>query len=262
MTKATRHLSRLYRKMVGSPGNAVTSVLAITPSCRYLFRRRQGAAGLGRRLSLLSDCRGVSALEFSLVTPVFMVLILGGVEWFHYSNSFKRAHVMADALATVLAHHGETPVSNAILDQLVEAWPLVNPAALVTDENGNSPSAMSATLASFAFEPPAPGCADACEFVPDLQWVYTAGNQHGQSDLPTCGQNAENNNGTADHPGLPESVIGAPPLIGVFLSFHYQPIFNMPFFTESVMHVRKFQAIYNGVNLMMSSASSSSVTIC
>jgi len=88
--------------------------------------RRSPAPALARLAGLLRREDGVAALEFALLAPILLVLLLGGAEVTRYIEMQQKAEKVAFAIADVLSQ-SEIVVAADVTDAMVAAGLIMSP---------------------------------------------------------------------------------------------------------------------------------------
>jgi Flp pilus assembly protein TadG len=179
-------------------------------------------ARLGRAVARLARERGaVSAVEFALVLPVLICLMMGTVEMNRLAMTGKKAVAAANAIGEMLSS-SQTPPTAAELQFISDSGMLIDPQVL-TDaqvQGVNWWSIMTSTFTSVVFRPTVAGCTVRCRYTANVAW--SAGAQR-----RPCGPLQSVTNGSPYSPTtLPLSLFGPGSTIVVDSQYAYRPLFG------------------------------------
>jgi Flp pilus assembly protein TadG len=113
------------------------------------------AAIAQHRARLAADCRGISAIEFAMLMPVMLTLLLGSVEASQGIAADRKVELTAHTLADLASQY--TDITNAVMSNILNAGAAIiapYPAAplkeviseIAIDSNGNATVVWSDTL--------------------------------------------------------------------------------------------------------------------
>ena len=174
----------------------------------------------------------VSAVEFALVVPVMLLLLLMGFDVGRFVLATQRVETVAYTMSQMLA---ETPTSTSAQtpgDGVVTSSDILSiynsayfifPDVLKQANATNTPwyNLLVANMASIKFTPSPVGCTNNCSYVPKVVWTY------GSGAIRTCGStiSAAADTAAVTPTTLPTDVFGPNSLVVVDVSYTFQPTF-------------------------------------
>jgi Flp pilus assembly protein TadG len=130
------------------------------------------------RLNIPLSCRrfvranaALTAVEFALVMPILLILLLGGVDLVRYINMARQLTYLANSMATMIAERTTSLNGNDVtfaFNSALVAFPEVlnDPARHGAPWN----TYLSLTLSSVQFTQTVPGCKFACSLKASVMW--------------------------------------------------------------------------------------------
>lgn len=168
--------------------------------------------------------RGVSAasaIEFALVLPVLIALMMGSVEMFRLAMTGKKAVATANAIGEMLSS-SQSPPTAGELQFISDSGMIIDPDVLTDAQirGVNWWSIMTASFTSVVFRPTVAGCTVRCKYTAHVAW--SAGGQR-----RPCGTLQSVADGSAYNPTtLPVSLFGPGSTIVVDSQYAYRPLFG------------------------------------
>lgn len=183
----------------------------------------------------IRDARGLSGIEFALISPILITLMMGGFEYQRYLRIDRQLAVTTETVAELMAQEEGPLVDNMLnmnLDVAVHMFP----------EAGLNPKiqwwhALVHQISHVVFTPSTPDCAVGCSFSADMAWIwpnYETGSGWGPLRRK-CGNVPLTGSGSTSGPGIPEVLAGHGSMIVVDLKFEYKPFFGSTFFPSVTM---------------------------
>ena len=131
----------------------------------------------------LADVAGIGAIEFALVTPILLLLLLGAFDLGRLVYASARTQAVADQIAQMLAEtpqsaqaatSGDGLVSSSDVLTLYNAAPFIYPDVLLQAQQQGVAwsSLLKLDMASVAFTPTPTGCTTSCAYKPKIVWNY------------------------------------------------------------------------------------------
>ncbi len=113
----------------------------------------------------------LTAVEFALVMPILLILLLGGVDLVRYINMARQLTYLANSMATMIAERTTSLNGNDVtfaFNSALVAFPEVlnDPARNGVAWN----SYLSLTLSSIKFTPTVTGCTSGCTYTASVMW--------------------------------------------------------------------------------------------
>lgn len=187
--------------------------------------------------NLITDRRGVSAIEFAMVLPVLILLMLGGIQLVLYINATRRVAMVADSIGEMISQ-AAPPVSSttASVNQLdlhfaYDAALVVFPYLMTDAARQNIAWWKNITIdfASIQFQSNGLSCGSGS----DQSGCYTA--MVGWTSIGTTGSNyrpcitpqiAANDTAAPSRFTLPRSIYGPGSVIAIDVIFIFTPTFG------------------------------------
>lgn len=216
-----------------------------------------------RPLRAFLQCRrGLAALEFALVAPVLILILIGIAEYSHYSTIVRRAHMTADSMALVLTQYGDEELTHADRVSLFKIWGVINQTAEDSKTGRNAQRGLARSISSIVFDPPPPGCGPACPRTPRVLWIFANPNGVPGASLRQCEQQVINNGAKVNGASIPVGVIGPAPVVAVDLAHRYRPLFLSSIIPETLIEVSVFRSTRDGAPLRHVATNSNLFTEC
>ena len=178
--------------------------------------------------SLRRSRSGTSIIEFALVLPLLVIILLGQAELGRYMR--YRRHVLAYAKdwAQIYSMQQSVDVSyiTGMANVLGELWPELAQDAL--NQGLNYWALLGINATSIAMTPTVAGCTSGCSYKANVVWDIIAGGQGAQL-ARTCGQNFTSNPGPITKTNLPPQMYVPTSYVVVDMIFTYVPMFGQSF---------------------------------
>jgi Flp pilus assembly protein TadG len=135
-------------------------------------------AGASKKHASFLACRrfarsnsALTAVEFALLLPILLILLLGGVDLVRYINMARQLTYLANSLATMIAER-TTSLNGNDVNFAFNSAPVTFPQVLSDPaRNGIAwNSYLSLTLSSIAFTPTVQGCTSGCSYTAAVVW--------------------------------------------------------------------------------------------
>ena len=188
-------------------------------------------------LSLLRNRRGLAGLEFAIVAPFLVTLLLGTADLSRAITMGRRLTVAADETATI-ASTGAVQASSLSILSAHQAYAATTapfalfPTWLASQASVNNSFAI--TLSEVNFTPSSKTCTTACSYTASVAW--SVANPSGQPVLRKCGKLASVPNSTAPSlTTLPAGAFGATSVIVADVSQVFEPLFTSVFLGNFTM---------------------------
>ncbi len=194
-----------------------------------------------RARSFARNCAGVSTVEFTLILPVALLLLLMGFDTARYVLATERVEEIANTAAEMLAQtgasgsavvSGDGTVSDADLQFYWDSAIFIFPgaAAAAQGQNANWWSQLVVNMSSINFVVSPTGCTTSCSYKPRVVWTT-------QNYRPCGSTITAAPDSTPPSPStLPTDVFGTGSIIVVDVTYVWQPTFGasyLPSFTIS-----------------------------
>lgn len=190
------------------------------------------------------DRRGLSAVEFALVLPVLLALMLGGIQLVTYVNATRKVELVAHSISQMISQVPPPPGStiatvNATdlhfsFDSALVLFPYVMKDA--ARQNVLWSNDITIKYASVAFTQKSTACNDPADmsacYTANVVWTSTGTSGSTQRSCGTPLLPADNT--AAPNVGtLPRSVYGPGSIIVIDVAFTFKPTFGAKFFSGS-----------------------------
>ena len=218
-------------------------------------------------LSLLRSRRALAGLEFAIVAPFLVLLLLGTADVARALVMARRLTVAADAVATIASTQA-VQIANLNVLTAYQAYAATTapfalfPTWLASQKSTNNSFAI--TLSEVNFKPTVAKCTADCSYTGNVFW--SVANPSGQAQLRACGALTSVANGTTTSlKTLPASTFGATSLFVADVSQVFVPLFTAVFLgnvtltrtayvSPRVNNAVTLQAGYSGPSLTCPSA--------
>ncbi len=192
----------------------------------------------------VADRSGVAALEFGLLAPVLIVLVMGLYDTTNAVIAWWQLSAAAAATARIATTYAATPNNTNVLstDQASTASTAVF--AVIPALAHGPASAFGVTISSVVMAPTVPGCTAGCTYVANTAWSLAL---QGIAVKRPCGQLAEVPDGTPSSVGtLPLDAFTASPLLVVDVTYDFTPMFTQVFGAGLVFMETAYLAMRTG----------------
>ncbi len=180
------------------------------------------------RTSFARDERGVSALEFAFCAPLFIVLILMGVDTTRFLVCTRQVEEVATAIGQMISVDQDGQVNYVDLQFYHDSAMVIFPQVLADSAQlgktwGND---IGISMASIQFTPSSTSCTTNCTYLPKVLW--TGGTTpRSCTAMPT----ASTDTATPSATTLPADAYGAGSIIVVDVTFNFRPTIAPRFMT-------------------------------
>lgn len=167
-----------------------------------------------------------SAVEFAIIFPVFVLLMLGGFEIVRYITVSRQLTYAANSMATMLAERTSAVNGNGVIfafNSAMITFPQVlnDPAR----KNTNWYNYMSITLSSILFTPTVNGCTSGCTYKANVDWSIGTNGSRSCSVAPVSAPSTS----TPSNTTLPQDVFTAGSIIVADVVYPFVPILALNF---------------------------------
>lgn len=180
------------------------------------------------RIDFCRNERGVSALEFALCAPVFIVLLLMGVDTTRYVLATRQVEDVAATIGQMISVGQNGQVNYVNLQFYHDSAMVIFPQVL-TDSAQQSKAwgnDIGISMASIQFTPSSSSCTSSCTYVPKVLWTGGSAPRSCTAVLTPTTDTAPPTSTT-----LPASAYGAGSIIVVDVTFSFRPTIAPRFMT-------------------------------
>jgi Flp pilus assembly pilin Flp len=186
---------------------------------------------VSRLRAFLRNRSGVSAVEFAMISPILLLLLVTGLDTGRYVLATERVEEVANTVAQMIAQSepaktGAVDTGDAVLyqsdleffwDSAVFIYP--DAAAIAQKLNVSWQNLLTVHMSSIKFVVNAPLCGMACTYKPEVVWS-TGGYRPCGSTITQVSDTSAVSPGT-----LPKDVFGPGSIVAVDVSFTFTPTF-------------------------------------
>ena len=218
------------------------------------------------RLRLLkrigADRKGVAAIEFAFVFPVFLILFFGVVEYSKFNMETRRAEMAVDFAADYLSRDGDGMLQTTERHVVEDIWMIMNPTGYLATQlsDGGWASGYSRAFASVRFKKKNGNCAKNCKFEPEVAWSFLFEDVVKNPIYIHCDLDVVSNSTALDGTNIREGAMGRTPVVIVDFTYPYKPLLEGWLLPSADFHVNAVKKTRNGAEL--GHASDSFVTRC
>ena len=173
-----------------------------------------------RRSDFRRDARGTSALEFALCAPLFVALLLAGLDTARFSFATRQVEDVAATIGQMISVEQDGTINGTDLQFYHDAAMVIFPQVL-TDAAQQSKSwddDIGISVASIQFTATARSCTVGCTYVPKVLWA--GGTTPRSCSVPPT---AVADTAAPSPTTLPTSVFAAGSIVVVDVSFAFRP---------------------------------------
>lgn len=167
--------------------------------------------------------KGVAAIEFALLLPLLVFLMLGSVDLLRFLRIERQLTLAASSIANMLSQRqvGDTTILNFDFDALQLHFPLsVSQTGQYYDKIGHQAT-------SAVFTPSVTGCVQNCQYRADVAWVWPVYNTGLEHMKRKCGTLAPKPQGASEAGAtIPAAMFGPGSVVIVDLSYTFEPLFG------------------------------------
>ncbi len=205
------------------------------PGTRWLLRLRRAG-----------DRRAVAALEFALLAPVYVTLVLtlydvtsAVIDWIQLAGAARAVALIATASAA-------TPANTNVLSSTQAAAASSAIYAVMPSLQSAPSSQFSVTITSVVFTPIPKTCTSACNYKANVAW--SVGLQ-GSAVTRGCGRlTSQPDTAPPSLSKLPADAFSAAPMLVVDITYNFTPLFNVVFGTGLVLRESAYMGTRVGTN--------------
>ncbi len=206
------------------------------------------------KVAAFRDCRrGVAALEFVLIFPIFIIVFFSIVELAYYMMVDRRAQFAVDFAAEFMSRDGDSSTSWEEIWVMEDLWQIVNVTSFYNtggDAYTNSRGKYTRSFASIEFDAVPAGCSGAaCDYEPKVNWSFRASQGISNPRRRSCTQVLVPNADGLDETKLPEGVKGRSALAVADFTYKYRPILNSGLISEQEKHIFAIRKTRGGASL-------------
>lgn len=165
------------------------------------------------------DRSGVAAVEFALILPVMLVMLVGGLELSAMVTASNRATFIAETIGELVTR-SKAPIGERDMSGIIKMAALIDPNVIrFADATGKElDKAVDITVSSVVFEAKPAGCRKECTYEANVVFSEAL-----SGTKRACGklQSGENRSATT----IPKGTFGPGSVVVVDVVSHYQPIF-------------------------------------
>ena len=166
--------------------------------------------------------RGVAALEFALVAPFLITLLLGGFEITRYIKTVRHINFVSSTIGQFFSQNTTGTITDDDMHFAIDSTMIIFPDSLANAARKGLYwwQDISLAMSSVAFTPTVPGCASNCTYNATLMWTSFAGTSRPCSTplLPVS------DTATPSPTTLPADVYGPGTLIVIDVVYNYTPM--------------------------------------
>jgi Flp pilus assembly pilin Flp len=185
-------------------------------------------------LSRLRDDSGVSAIEFALIAPILILLMMASVELQRYLRIDRQLANSAENVASLIAQR-PGPLTGWNISEDFDSTFQTFPEAAIRAAPGPWFNAMGYMITHAAFSTTVAGCTANCAYKANVAWLWGRGT--GAPGMTRrCGELTAAPAGAAPSGStLPATMFGPGSIIIVDLSFDFVPVFGASFISPIQM---------------------------
>lgn len=205
---------------------------------------------LGVLHRLIRDVRGVAAIEFALVLPLFITLFFGVVELCNYNLQSRRASMAVNFAAEFLSRDGNNELAVAERHVVEDIWMITNPTAYLATElrDGNWANGYARALASVRFDKTS-GCKKDCAYEPETVWSFLYRDVVDQPVSVSCLLDVSQNSDELSGSAIRQGATGRTPVVIADFTYPYKPMLEGWLLPSAELHVRAIRRTRSGVLL-------------
>ncbi|SIQ87555.1 TadE-like protein [Rhizobium sp. RU33A] len=212
-------------------------------------------------LKLWSDNKGVAAIEFAIIFPLFLVLLFGTIELVNYNMQSRRAAMAANFAAEYISRDGDGVMQVSERHIVEDIWMIMNPTAQAATQvkPGNWANGYSRALSSVRFEKK-PGCSSDCPYEPKVVWSFLYQDNvkspvYMQCDVAVVSNETKLNGGV-----IRQGATGRVPIVIADFTYPYRPLLEGWLLPSVELHVSASRRTRSGT--VLEHASDDFVTRC
>ncbi len=194
---------------------------------RGLQRRVDRADAFRALVGLARSRTGIAAVEFAMILPLMIALMLGSVEIARYIVFSRKVELVANTAVEMLTQNGTGTVNYTDLHFAQDSTMVIFPQILQDAANKGVTwsNDISISMASVQFSPQPATCTNSCTYVAKVVW------NSGPNPRP-CGTNlaAVADTSTPTPTTLPTDLYGPGSVLVVDITFTYTPLFTQKLF--------------------------------
>ena len=178
--------------------------------------------------SLWGETGGVSAIEFALIAPVFILLLLGGADLLRYIRVTGQVEAVTSSIAELIAENDSGAVTDVDLRFYRDSAMLIFPGLLVDAFRQGKPwgSTISISMASVDFGAAQSNCGNPCIYVPKMVW--SGGSNPRSCSIPMI---AADDASQPSPTTLPAHIYGPGSFVVVDVVYPFKPLLQTTLFS-------------------------------
>ncbi len=177
-----------------------------------------------RVLRAAADRRGAAALEFALLTPVLVMIVLSVTDVTEAVITWWRLSAAAGTIARIATTYAATPTNNNVLTVKQATTASTAVFAVVPALAAAPATGYGVAISSVVMTPTVPGCTSGCTYVATTAWSAAL---QGGAQTRLCGRlNAVPDGQPASLTALPLDAFTPAPLLVVDVTYDFAPLFT------------------------------------
>ena len=202
--------------------------------------------------SFAKNNSAVSSIEFALIVPVCILLLLAGIDLARYIIFGSKCTAVANSIGEMIAVTPSNSNASTIGDGLINSSDIQTyyksaaftfPEMLSQNTQGGQywQQILQINISSISFSVSPNACTTSCQYTPKLDWTFSsaAGTKFGGKDvIRQCGINFNKVSDVASYSSdsLPSSVFSTRSLIVVDVFYRFEPLFFLtPFLSGQII---------------------------
>ena len=164
---------------------------------------------------------GSVAVEFALIAPFMILLLLGAFDLSRYINAQRRITLASNSIAEILAQNGSGKITYKDIFAALDSTMITFPAVLsdAKAKGMNWWGDVHVNMSSVLFTPTVPACTSNCTYTAKTAWSYGANKRPCATQLT-----AAPDTNPPSPTSLPTSLFGPGSAIVVDIKYNYTPL--------------------------------------
>ncbi|WP_158811262.1 TadE/TadG family type IV pilus assembly protein [Beijerinckia sp. L45] len=179
-----------------------------------------------------SETSAIAAVEFAIVMPMLIILIVGGAETARFITTSRKITNLSSSMAALLAERTTAVALNDLMFTFNST--LVTFPQILKDAAANGVPwqyDIGVTLSSIRFTPTVAGCASGCTYKASVIWSAGSTGQRSCIVPPSSTPDATSPSLST----LPQDVFTSGTIVVADVSFTYRPVFGSRFVPTAVL---------------------------
>lgn len=197
--------------------------------------------------------RGIAALEFVLIFPVYITIFFAVAELGYYKTVDRRAQISVDFAAEFMSRDNDNILTTEEVWIMEDLWQIVNVTSFFNtggDAYANSRGNYARAFSSIGFDKLPAGCApEDCVYEPSVDWTFLGHQGISSPKRRTCQQRMVENSERLDETTLPKAVAGRSALAVADFTYKYNPILDLGLIHEMEKHVIAIRKTRGGMTI-------------